>query len=103
MSVVEAMFEPQEDDMTPTPTIEPAQIDAGAPQSAGALRLLPVADRLWRVVESHGRVIGHLQVRGDRAQRRFVALRFHAGDRRFREVGAFWTRAEALECLRLSR
>lgn len=69
----------------------------------GDLRLMPVSEHLWRVLDPRGRVIGHLRVSGDRAQRRFVALRFHASDRRFREVGAFWTRAEALECLRLSR
>lgn len=69
----------------------------------GDLRLMPVAERLWRVLDPRGRVIGHLRVSGERAQRRFVALRFQARDRGFREVGAFWTRAEALECLRLSR
>lgn len=80
----------------------PSAVAAGANPTAG-LRLIPVAERLWRVVETHGRVIGHLRISGERAERRYIALRFQTRDRRFREVGAFWTRAEALECLRLSR
>jgi len=89
--------------MTATPTIEFARVPTGAPHRGGGLRLMPVADGLWRVLEPHGRVIGHLRASGDGAQRRFHALRYHARDGRFREVGAFWSRAEALECLRLSR
>ncbi|SBS70726.1 hypothetical protein [uncultured Microbacterium sp.] len=71
------------------------------PTVPAAVRLLPVGAGLWRVLDDAGRAIGHLAAREDDA--RFAALRFHAGSARFREVGSFWSAAEAVECLRLSR
>ncbi len=67
------------------------------------VRLLPVGDRLWRVIDSAGRALGHLQSRGDGRLRRFAARRFHAPSGGFRDIGEFWTAREAVECLRLSR
>jgi len=66
-------------------------------------RLVPVADRLWRVVDGSGRALGHLQQRGAGKHARFAARRFHAASGRFRDIGEFCRAAEALECLRLSR
>lgn len=71
------------------------------PRVSAAVRLLPVGVGLWRVLDGTGRALGHLAAREEGA--RFTALRFHAGTATFREIGAFWSAAEAAECLRLSR
>lgn len=71
------------------------------PLLSAGVRLLPVAAGLWRVLDAAGRALGHLAERDDGA--RFAALRFHAASATFREVGIFWSAAEAVECLRLSR
>lgn len=71
------------------------------PPVSEAVRLLPVGAGLWRVLDATGRALGHLATREDGA--RFAALRFHAASAGFREVGTFWSAAEAVECLRLSR
>ncbi len=66
-------------------------------------RLLPVGPDLWRVVDADGRAIGHLGAHRSPRGLRWHARRFHVPSRQFRTVGAFWTAAEAVECLRLSR
>lgn len=83
--------------------LRPFDAAPSADLAAVGTRLVPVTDRLWRVHAPSGRIVGHLGIRGDEDSRRFLALRYHPGDRRFREVGAFWSVAEAVECLRLSR
>lgn len=85
------------------PTDDPRAPDEPLPEAVGSLRLVPVGDRLWRIVGATGVVVGHLRVDGVGARRRFVARRFHLRDNVFRDVGAFWTLPEALDCLRLSR
>lgn len=85
------------------PGRDPHSPDEPVPEAVGALRLIPVGDRLWRVVGATGIVVGHLRVDGEGARRRFVARRLRAPGGSFRDVGAFWTLREALECLRLSR
>ena len=69
----------------------------------GTVTLVAVADDLWRVVDRGGRVFGHLQRRRMGEGARWVARRFHVPSRAFREVGSFWSAAEAVDCLRLSR
>jgi hypothetical protein len=73
------------------------------PSSVSGLQLLPVRRDLWRVIDARGRALGHVLTRGTGPQRRYVAQRFRVAERAFRDVGAFWTLQEAIECLRLSR
>jgi hypothetical protein len=75
----------------------------GKEQCMSDLRLIPVADHLWRVLDVTGRALGHLDERGAGARRRFHARRFHTGSGAFRDLGAFCTAQEALDCLRWSR
>jgi hypothetical protein len=98
--------------MTSTRTPDPASIrditlDRTSPlertPALGGARLVPAGDRLWRVVSASGGIIGHLGVSGEGAARRYLALRYHPLDRRFRELGSFWSAADAVECLRWSR
>ena len=73
------------------------------PRAIDGMQLMPVGPSLWRVVDRAGRAVGHVLVRGEGGERRYVARRFRIADRAFRDVGAFWTPREAVECLRLSR
>lgn len=70
---------------------------------ASDLRLLPVGDDLWRVVDRTGLALGHLAVTSTAGGVRWHARRFHVPSRAFRDIGSFWTPAEAVECLRFSR
>ncbi|MCT9820270.1 hypothetical protein N3K63_08230 [Microbacterium sp. W1N] len=74
-----------------------------APALPGGLRPIAVGARLWRVLDGAGRALGHLEVRGDGPQRRYVARRFHAASGTLRALGAFWSADEAADCLRWSR
>ncbi|MBB4138999.1 hypothetical protein [Microbacterium invictum] len=65
--------------------------------------LLPVGPGLWRVVDRSGRAVGHLAERSIHAGGGWEARRFHVPSRSFRQIGIFWSAAEAVECLRLSR
>ncbi len=67
------------------------------------MRLIPVGEGLWRVIDPVGRAAGHLQATGAGAHQRFTARRFHMATGVFRDLGSFWTTREAVECLRLSR
>lgn len=73
------------------------------PDRIDGMMLMPVGPTLWRVVDPTGRAVGHVLVDGDGGERRFVARRFRIADHAFRDVGAFWTLREAIECLRFSR
>lgn len=77
--------------------------DVVAPSVPPGVTLLPVGDGLWRVLDGSGRALGHLAVRREPAGARYEARRFHVAGGGFRQLGAFWTAAEAVECLRLSR
>lgn len=78
----------------------PPSAAASAPWVPHSVRLLPVGPALWRVLDAQGRALGHLAHTDDA---RFAAFRFHVGTGVFREVGSFWSAADAVECLRLSR
>lgn len=66
-------------------------------------RLVQAADALWRVLDSRGIVIGHLQVIRLGEQLRYRARRYHAPSRRFRDLGDFWSADDAVDCLRFAR
>jgi len=67
------------------------------------VRLDRAAPGLWRVRDSAGLVIGHLQAVAEAGATRFRARRFHAATHAFRDLGDFWSPDDAVECLRLGR
>lgn len=66
-------------------------------------RLLPAGNALWRVLDGRGLVIGHIQEVAQGGDIRFRARRYHAATRAFRDLGDFWSRDQAVECLRFAR
>lgn len=65
--------------------------------------LAAAAPALWRVIDRKGRVIGHLQAMAEAAGVRYRARRFHAPSQAFRDLGEFWSAADAVDCLRFAR
>lgn len=66
-------------------------------------RLIAAAVGLWRVTDSNGLVIGHIQSVADARGPRYRARRFHPSSRAFRDLGEFWSADEAVECLVFAR
>ncbi|MFE1644965.1 hypothetical protein ACFM35_05230 [Microbacterium sp. P01] len=66
-------------------------------------RLVQTGEDLWRVVDVGGLVLGHVLVIDDGAGIRYRARRFHAVSRTFRDLGDFWSCADAVDCVRTSR
>jgi len=73
-----------------------------APTVRGAT-LRAVSARRWRVLDRTGRVLGHVRAEAQREGTRFHAERFDMVAARLREIGAFWSADEAVECLRYLR
>lgn len=65
--------------------------------------LRPVSTRRWRVLDRTGRVLGHLRAEQRTAGVRYHAERFELAAARMRQLGAFWTAEEAVDCLRYLR
>jgi len=84
--------------LTERTTSAPPRLRGGTP-----VRLTEAASGLWRVIDVEGRIIGHLEAQAERQGVRYRARRFHAGSRAFRDLGAFWSADDAVECLRLGR
>lgn len=80
---------------------EPLTTPPLAPGSG--VELVHVAPARWRVLDASGRAIGHLDAESTPVGTRFRARRYHPPTRSLRELGAFWSSADAVECLRLSR
>lgn len=74
----------------------------GTPAVRG-VTLRAVSARRWRVLDRTGRVLGHLRVEEQREGVRFHAERFDLMAARLREIGAFWSANEAVDCLRYLR
>lgn len=70
---------------------------------APPMKLVSVAPSRWRVLDRGGRAIGHLEAAATTDGTRFSARRYHAPSRTFRDLGEFWSAAEAVDCLRVSR
>lgn len=66
-------------------------------------RLAPTSDRLWRVVDAAGLVIGHLARIGGEGPDRFGARRFRASVGGFVELGEFCRIEDAVAALHDSR
>lgn len=78
---------------------------AATPQltQRSAVRLASAGPALWRVVDRDGRVIGHVQAVREGTDVRWLARRFHAPSRAFRDLGAFWSADDAVECIAFAR
>lgn len=59
-----------------------------------------VSARRWRVLDRRGRVIGHLRAESAADGTRFHAERFDFRGARMRDLGAFWSVQDAVDCLR---
>lgn len=66
------------------------------------VRLSPAGPALWRVVNSGGRVIGHLQRVDHGHGTRWASRRYRAGVGGFRTIGEFWSVDEAVSALSAS-
>jgi hypothetical protein len=62
------------------------------------LHLVQLHDELWRVTRPSGEVLGYLERFGVRTGVRFRAKRFIARQRRFVEMGEFWSMDDAVDC-----
>lgn len=83
--------------------IEPLELTQPRVSARARVRLDPAAPGLWRVRDSAGLVIGHLQAVSESGGTRFRARRFHSATHAFRDLGDFWNADDAVECLRLGR
>lgn len=81
------------------------ELDPGAPWRSRRrdIRLIAAGPRLWRVLDPHGRVIGHVEVVAHDGDVRYRARRFHVPSRAFRDLGEFWSADDAVECLAFAR
>ncbi len=79
-------------------------VETAAPRLATpAVRLLPVGQDRWRVIDRTGRALGQLVTSGEASDLRYRARRFHAASGTFRDIGEFCVAADAVECLRTLR
>lgn len=62
------------------------------------LQLVQLHDALWRVTRPSGDVLGYVEQFPVRAGVRFRAKRFIARQRRFVEMGEFWSMDDAVDC-----
>ena len=62
------------------------------------LHLVQLHDELWRVTRPSGDVLGYVEQFRVRAGLRFRAKRFIARQRRFVEMGEFWSMDDAIDC-----
>ena len=64
------------------------------------VNLVQLHDDLWRVTRPDGDVLGYVEGFDDPRGRRFRSKRLMALQRRFVELGEFWSFDDAVECLR---
>ena len=62
------------------------------------LHLVQLHDELWRVTRPSGDVLGYVEQFRVRAGLRFRAKLFIARQRRFVEMGEFWSMDDAVDC-----
>jgi hypothetical protein len=86
-----------------TTTLTPRVPTPPRPRTGIRLRLAPIGEGRWRVVDPTGLIIGHIDARPDPSGVRYRARRYHPGARAFVELGAFWSVDDAVDCLRYSR
>jgi hypothetical protein len=84
--------------LTTTPSPQQPRLRAGL-----GLRLIPIGENRWRLVDSAGLIIGHVDAFTEARGLRYRAQRYHPATRMFRELGAFWSLDDAVDCLRYAR
>ncbi len=62
------------------------------------LHLVRLHDELWRVTRPSGEMLGYIERFGVRAGLRFRAKHFIIRQRRFVEMGEFWSMDDAMDC-----
>lgn len=87
--------------LTP-PATRPAAQHLPLAEIRGGLRLVQVRDDLSRVTTASGEVLGYVERHDDPQGDRWRAKRFLARQRRFVEIGDFWSRSDATDCFRFA-
>jgi len=85
---------------TTTPSV--AATREALTETRGGLRLVQVRDDLARVTRAGGEVLGYVERLDDPLGDRWRAKRFVARERRFVEIGEFWSRSDATDCFRFA-
>ena len=85
---------------TTTPAV--AATGEALTETRGGLRLVQVRDDLARVTRAGGEVLGYVERLDDPLGDRWRAKRFVARERRFVEIGEFWSRSDATDCFRFA-
>lgn len=78
-----------------------AEAPAISERRAG-LQLVQLHDGLVRVTRTSGEVLGYVESFQHPDGERFRAKRFLARQRRFVEIGEFWSRSDATDCFRFA-
>ena len=68
----------------------------------GGLQLVQVHDDLARVTRPGGEIVGYVERFDDPQGDRYRAKRFLPRQRRFVEIGEFWSRSDATDCFRFA-
>lgn len=71
-------------------------------ETIGGLTLVQLHDDLARVTRSNGEVLGYVERFAHEKGERYRAKRFLPRQRRFVEIGEFWSRADATDCFRFA-
>ncbi|WP_228498126.1 hypothetical protein [Frigoribacterium sp. VKM Ac-1396] len=94
---------------SPTPHVHAPHVHAHAGatlpalrSTRGGLRLVQVHDDLARVTRAGGEVVGYVERFDDPQGDRYRAKRFLPRQRRFVEIGEFWSRDDATDCFRFA-
>lgn len=93
--------------VAPTTTSPASHAHAGGSLPAlrstrGGLHLVQVHDDLARVTRAGGEVVGYVERFDDPQGDRYRAKRFLPRQRRFVEIGEFWSRDDATDCFRFA-
>jgi hypothetical protein len=90
------------DDRALTPSLSGRVAFEPLTEARGGLRLVQVRDDLARVTRAGGEVLGYVERLDDPLGDRWRAKRFVARERRFVEIGEFWSRSDATDCFRFA-
>jgi hypothetical protein len=90
------------DDRALTPSFSGRVAPEPLTEARGGLRLVQVRDDLARVTRAGGEVLGYVERLDDPLGDRWRAKRFVARERRFVEIGEFWSRSDATDCFRFA-
>lgn len=69
------------------------------PNSHEAVDVVAVRPGLWRVCRGSALIVGHVREVLDTESPKYRALRYHGASGQFQQVGDFWARSDAIDCL----